>query len=60
MCKFSATTKDKLGNALIYMAERVSDLSKTKALKLLYLMEERMVLRYLSCFSIISRVWAFH
>ena len=46
MCKFSATTKDKLGNALIYMAERVADLSKTKALKLLYLMEERMVLRY--------------
>ena len=46
MCKFSATTKDKLGNALIYMAERVSDLSKPKALKLLYLMEERMVLRY--------------
>jgi len=46
MCKFSETTKDKLGNALIYMAERVQDLSKTKALKLLYLMEERMVLKH--------------
>ena len=46
MCKFSESNKDKLGNALIYMAERVPDLSKTKALKLLYLMEERMVLRY--------------
>lgn len=46
MCKFSESDKDKLGNALIYMAERVKDLSKTKALKLLYLMEERMVLRY--------------
>lgn len=46
MCKFSESVKDKLGNALIYMAERVDDLSKTKALKLLYLMEERMVLKY--------------
>lgn len=46
MCKFSESTKEKLGNALIYVAERVQDLSKTKALKLLYLMEERMVLRY--------------
>lgn len=46
MCKFSEANKDKLGNALIYMAERVPDLSKTKALKLLYLMEERMVLIY--------------
>ena len=46
MCKISEATKDKLGNTLIYMAERVADLSKTKALKLLYLMEERMVLKY--------------
>lgn len=46
MCKFSESNKDKLGNALIYMAERVQNLSKTKALKLLYLMEERMVLKY--------------
>lgn len=46
MCKFSESNKDKLGNTLIYMAERVQDLSKTKALKLLYLMEERMVLKY--------------
>lgn len=46
MCKISEATKDKLGNTLIYMTERVADLSKTKALKLLYLMEERMVLKY--------------
>lgn len=46
MCKFSEANKDKLGNALIYMAEGVAGLSKTKALKLLYLMEERMALRY--------------
>ena len=46
MCKFSESTKEKLGNVIIYMAERIEDLSKTKALKLLYLMEERMVLKY--------------
>lgn len=58
MCKFSESTKDKLGNALIYMAERVDDLSKTKALKLLYLMEERMVLKYhLPFLGIPYEVW---
>lgn len=46
MCKFSESTKNKLGNTLIYMALHTDDLSKTKALKLLYLMEERMVLQY--------------
>lgn len=58
MCKFSESNKDKLGNTLIYMAERVQDLSKTKALKLLYLMEERMVLRYHTPFLAIPyEVW---
>lgn len=46
MCKFSDDSKAKLGNAVVYIAERVSDLSKTKLLKLLYLMEETMVTRY--------------
>ena len=58
MCKFSESTKEKLGNALIYMAERVDDLSKTKALKLLYLMEERMVLKcHLPFLGIPYEVW---
>lgn len=46
MCKFSESTKQKLGNAIVYIAQHTSSLSKTKLLKLLYLMEERMALKY--------------
>ncbi len=46
MCKFSESTKLKLGNAIVYIARHTSNLSKTKLLKLLYLMEERMALKY--------------
>lgn len=46
MCKFSESTKQKLGNAIVYIARHTSNLSKTKLLKLLYLMEERMALKY--------------
>lgn len=46
MCKFSEDTKSKLGNTIIYIANNTTQLSKTKLLKLLYLMEEEMVLHY--------------
>ena len=46
MCTFSNESKDKLGNSIIYIANYVKKLSKTKLLKLLYLMEEEMVTRY--------------
>lgn len=46
MCKFSSDNKQKLGNTIIYIAQHTESLSKTKLLKLLYLMEERMALRY--------------
>ena len=46
MCKFSEDHKEKIGNTLIYIAERTPQLSKTKLLKLLYLMEKYMVKRY--------------
>lgn len=46
MCKFSEDTKSKLGNAIIYIDNNTTQLSKTKLLKLLYLMEEEMVLYY--------------
>lgn len=46
MCKFSEYTKQKLGNTIVYIACHTSNLSKTKLLKLLYLMEERMALKY--------------
>lgn len=43
MCKFSEDSKQKLGNAIVFITNRVEQLSKTKLLKLLYLMEEYMV-----------------
>jgi uncharacterized phage-associated protein len=46
MCKFSEDSKQKLGNTIIFIAERTPQLSKTKLLKLLFLMEEYMVKRY--------------
>ncbi len=38
--KYSADQIDKIGNTLIYLAEHCIALSKTKALKLLYLLDE--------------------
>ncbi|MCQ2960548.1 MAG: SocA family protein [Bacteroidales bacterium] len=38
--------KAKLGNAIVYIAEKVEDLSKTKLLKLLFFMEEYSVCRF--------------
>lgn len=58
MCTFSNDTKARLGNALIYIAERTNEPSKTKALKLLYMMEEMMVLKYHAPFlGLPFKVW---
>ena len=46
MCKFSSDTKARLGNTLIFIAKNASHPSKTSALKLLYIMEETMVIKY--------------
>lgn len=46
MYKFSESTKLKLGNAIVYIAYHVSDIDKTRLLEILYLMEERMALKY--------------
>lgn len=43
MCKFSESNRQKLGNAVVYIAQRARFPYKTEVLKLLYLMEERMV-----------------
>ena len=37
---------EKLGNTLVYLAHRVSDFSKTKALKLLYILEESSIKKF--------------
>ena len=46
MNKYSSENISRIGNASIYIAEHASNVSKTKLLKLLYLMEERSALRY--------------
>lgn len=46
MNKYSEENLARIGNTAIYIAEHTSDLSKTKLLKLLYLMEERSALVY--------------
>lgn len=46
MCRFSELSKQKLGNAVVFIAERARFPYKTEVLKLLYLMEEQMVLKY--------------
>lgn len=46
MCRFSEANRQKLGNAVAYVAQRAKYPYKTEVLKLLYLMEERMVQQY--------------
>lgn len=46
MKAYAMSDIEKLGNAVVYIAERVPDLSKTKLLKLLYFMEEYSVKRF--------------
>ena len=46
MCRFSESSKHKLGNAVVFIAERAKFPYKTEVLKLLYLMEEQMVVKY--------------
>jgi uncharacterized phage-associated protein len=55
---YSKDIIDKLGNAMIYIAQRVPDLSKTKLLKLIYLFEEVSVKENkLPFFGIPFEVW---
>ena len=46
MCRFSEANRQKLGNAVAYVAQRAKYPYKTEVLKLLFLMEERMVQQY--------------
>ena len=49
---------DKLGNAMVYLCEHMQPLTKTKALKLIYLIEELSVKRYgLPFFNLRFDVW---
>lgn len=44
MCRLSKENRKRLGNIMVYIAQNGNKPCKTKALKLLYLMEERWVL----------------
>lgn len=46
MCRFSEANKRKLGNTVLYIAQHAKYPYKTEVLKLLFLMEERMVQQY--------------
>lgn len=46
MGKFSSEARSRIGNAIVYIVSNCSSPSKTKILKLLYLMEEEMVRRF--------------
>lgn len=46
MCRFSETSRVRLGNTVMYIAEHAKYPYKTEVLKLLFLMEERMVQKY--------------
>lgn len=46
MCRFSEANKRKLGNTILYIAQHAKYPYKTEVLKLLFLMEERMVQQY--------------
>lgn len=45
MCKFSEDNRIRVGNVALYIAQHTQHPSKTKVLKLMYLMEERWVLK---------------
>lgn len=46
MQRISESDRNKIGNAVVYVAQHIDNLSKTKLLKLLYLMEEYSVVRF--------------
>lgn len=46
MCRFSEANRQKLGNVVSYIAAKAKYPYKTEVLKLLFLMEERMVWQY--------------
>lgn len=51
---------DKIGNTLIYLSERLDNLSKTKALKLVYILDELSIIKSgIPFFNLKYKVWKF-
>ncbi|MDR1199082.1 MAG: SocA family protein [Prevotellaceae bacterium] len=60
MANYSKNTINKIGNAIVYIASRVNDLSKTKLLKLLYKIEKHSVVKHQTpFFGITFYAWQF-
>lgn len=58
MKTYSKAEIEKIGNAIVFFAERIGDLSKTKLLKLIYLTEETFIRRYnIPMFGLEFDVW---
>lgn len=58
MRTYSSTDIEKIGNTVVYMANEIDEMSKTKLLKLLYLLEESFVKKYsLPFLNIEFEVW---
>lgn len=51
---------DKVGNSIIYLSEKIGDLSKTKALKLIYILDELSIKKSgIPFFNLTYKVWKF-
>ncbi|PWH84749.1 Panacea domain-containing protein [Brumimicrobium oceani] len=58
--KLSNEQIDKVGNSIIYFSERISGLSKTKALKLIYILDELSIKKSgIPFFNLKYKVWKF-
>ncbi len=58
--KLSKDQIDKVGNSIIYLSEKIVDLSKTKALKLIYILDELSIKKSgIPFFNLKYKVWKF-
>lgn len=58
--KFSDIQLNKIGNTAVYLAERIGDLSKTKLLKLLYILDELAITTHgIPFLNLKYKVWKF-
>src|SRR5690554_525756 len=58
--RLSGSQIDKVGNALIYLSQKIKPLSKTKALKLIYILDELSIKKSgIPFFNLKYKVWKF-
>ncbi|CAM3550262.1 Panacea domain-containing protein [Aequorivita lipolytica] len=58
--KLSDNQIDKVGNSIIYLSEKIGDLSKTKALKLIYILDELSIKKSgIPFFNLKYKLWKF-